>query len=495
MKKLCGLVCAVLLSALVLFACMPEVRASAETAEMSGLGYSIDAAKTEYFETEEIRVGSPVFETEWLQDRLGSAMKLTVNTSETYSVSSGSYSDIAGKIESGFGLSAETTLGKSLFTLNAENGFDVNGTFDYSEYISQFYYMLNNEIVRYTYSLPDYSSDLSVYRQNLHPNYRAAVSALFAGEMTYRDFFATYGTHVLMSAKYGGRLEVYYTAVSNYVDVGGSMRTEIHTDLQASIVDNLNVGGGLNFDLEIANDKETNQYLSYFHAKARGGDAFAAASFNGEISNDFRNWALSVSDEPALIGAVSDGLVPLWELLPPEYNTETNIEKMKNWFRSYCPSQPSDVFEHEPSEFLISDVDHFRPDKFTITDSGRWEQMYDEIKLTDILPYDPKLLYDLGYTYMQINISFDAKKIDNGTCYVFLYNSVKNESDDYLIASQQFTLQGSGEERKFFSFDVNTESFTDGMLYILYGASGNWEDKWENWDLRIYIRYGKRALA
>lgn len=63
------------------------------------------------------------------------------------------------------------------------------------------------------------------------------------------------------------------------------------------------------------------------------------------FQEDYKEWCDSVFDidECAIIGFASDGLVPLWEILPEDYDSLS--VKMKNAFCDYYDRNASDFYE------------------------------------------------------------------------------------------------------------------------------------------------------
>ncbi len=152
----------------------------------------------------------------------------------------------------------------------------------------------------------------------------------------------------------------------------------------------------------------------------------------------------------------------------------------------------------EPVSVLVRDTEA------TITDEGRAKQKMDVV----YLDYDYKGLMDLGYMYLDINITLQAKEVDDGYQYIFLYNTPDCQSvaesilEDYipgigdnakkgLLAESQFEI-GPGEvwdtyELRKFHFQVSTGNMID-YLYIRYGASGKKKDTWRNKDVHVDIQ-------
>lgn len=137
-----------------------------------------------------------------------------------------------------------------------------------------------------------------------------------------------------------------------------------------------------------------------------------------------------------------------------------------------------------------------RSETVKITDSGRENQRMDVLNLSD--HYDVKGLNFAGYTKLKVTFTFDVREIDDGYQYVFFYsdekcnaNSVVTdvldivgvENDDSFLYSHKFE-HGSGKK----DTSWGTHTFTAELpmnklkkdLYIRYGASGKYDDDWQN---------------
>lgn len=124
-----------------------------------------------------------------------------------------------------------------------------------------------------------------------------------------------------------------------------------------------------------------------------------------------------------------------------------------------------------------------RYDTCTITDSGRFNQSYDQIftGLTNGDLYND--LDNLGIKYLSITLKINMWEVDDGYQYIFLYDG-PNESSN-LIWSVEIEHGGSGKSStpRVYEFEifVPIESIRNCQyLYIRYGASGMFSDTWQN---------------
>ena len=145
-----------------------------------------------------------------------------------------------------------------------------------------------------------------------------------------------------------------------------------------------------------------------------------------------------------------------------------------------------------------------RTDEATITDSGRVHQKMD----IAYLDYDYKALAELGYIYLDVVITFEAKEVNDGYQYLFIYNtsdcqsaaeslvenfvpSVGDSLKEGLLAKEQFEI-GAGKkktswEQREFHYVLSTEYLIDD-LFIRYGANGILEDTWVNKNVVVTVQ-------
>lgn len=138
-----------------------------------------------------------------------------------------------------------------------------------------------------------------------------------------------------------------------------------------------------------------------------------------------------------------------------------------------------------------------RTTEATITDSGRYKQKMDTVRVVDY--FNLKDLKDAGYTRFKVTIQFEAKEIDDGYRHVFFYSS-SDHDDSYCLNGKdgiEFEL-GPGSVQKTYT----KEEFTcyidltklNEYLYIRWGASGSGafnNDDWVNKNVVIILTPSK----
>lgn len=154
-----------------------------------------------------------------------------------------------------------------------------------------------------------------------------------------------------------------------------------------------------------------------------------------------------------------------------------------------------------------------RSETATVTDSGRVNQKYDYVNLNKYVSLSA--LAANGYTSVDITVTLDVKEVDDGYQYCFLYadgnvgsnaysSSLAGFFDRYILgkeatrddpsflAGYRFE-HGPGKKNTSWAtydlkFTVSTEdliSLGNGNLYIRYGASGKFDDNWQNKNVSI----------
>ena len=122
-----------------------------------------------------------------------------------------------------------------------------------------------------------------------------------------RDLFDVYGTHVLLSIYIGGRMD--YNMAFNM--------SQISTTRSLSVMASASFGkafASANIDTEIVSDQERNHFESEAQKRLNvyGGSVELGQNIIGD--NDYQMWIASINDNPQFVGLPSSGaLVAIWE--------------------------------------------------------------------------------------------------------------------------------------------------------------------------------------
>ena len=198
-----------------------------------------------------------------------------------------------------------------------------------------------------------------------------------------------------------------------------------------------------------------------------------------------------ISSEQAPAPSVEKNEQPAEIIMEPEVEVAPSVEQEPE-----IQKTPGYV-KVEPLELVV------RTSEATITDSGRVNQKMDIV----YLDYDYPALKALGYIYLDINITFEAREVYDGYQYLFLYNTSKCQSsaeslaenfvpaagdglNQGMLIKEQFEI-GPGErktswEERHFHYVISTDYMIDD-LYLRYGANGILEDTWVNRNVRVTV--------
>ena len=123
--------------------------------------------------------------------------------------------------------------------------------------------------------------------------------------------------------------------------------------------------------------------------------------------------------------------------------------------------------------------------KYTITDSGRFNQKYDTLDLKEIIGYSIKELKEMDYKKIQSRLILSMNEIDKGYQYVFLYDG-ESKYSNMIVESNQICVSNKEYNSIEVIFNINLEEIPD-TLYIRFGASGNGSDDWVTNYRQYYI--------
>ena len=135
-----------------------------------------------------------------------------------------------------------------------------------------------------------------------------------------------------------------------------------------------------------------------------------------------------------------------------------------------------------------------RQSEQTINDSGRMGNPHDRVDFNILYngQYDLDDLKDQGYVTIAIEITMEAREVDDGYQYIFIYDDT--ESNTWL-AGGRFEIGPDEKQTSYseFIFYVELEllNIVDNDFVIRYGASGNFDDDWKNKNVSVQIGFSK----
>ena len=241
-----------------------------------------------------------------------------------------------------------------------------------------------------------------------------------------------------------------------------------------------------------------------FNLVARGGGAFTGISMT-DFSNSFKTWANSVVNSPVLVAPSSDGLVPLWELLPSQYSNRK--EEFKDAFIKYSESYNNKIYEQNRTfDLSICDALTFsilRETEYTITDDGIMDQYFDVFNLgkyKEIYGYDVLSAY--RFNNVTVSLRLEMREINRGYQHFYLYLDIDKSAQavdeikyeyggnslkkDYTYVTHTFKLMNL--------IDITNSGanyYSYKPIVIRYGATGSGDDDWCNRNCTISVTFTK----
>lgn len=342
---------------------------------------------------------------------------------------------------------------KTMFT-NISVGLRASFSDNYSSYSDQYYYSLDAYIERYSLYLNDYSVK-EKYQTMYSEDYKKALSELYKNqtEEAFKDFFDLYGTHLIVSGIFGGRLNAYYSAVTNKSTIDESKSGQLKIAVEKGISAVNNTGVNVDVSQEMQKILKTSEFKTAFYASAYGGNTFTATTLEG-LNASYENWANSFNGQnynPVLINYSPNGIIGLWDILPNEFSSMKS--SMEQAFINYC------------DEYYNSLIGLFKPQK------GNDYNIKAELLSCDL---------NNGYDYTDPDPDYQSDKF--GFKYDFANFIVKNVGDQ---EGESYSLRGANEASIYLKLvndydnlprgESNTSRYVctdsyDGKLYKIPGG-------------------------
>ena len=463
-----------------------------------GLGYSINLAKDECIDID--KLNNSVLS-------IGSLniTNTTLNTTSSTVKHSNDFNDLVDQIDNYYSLSSScSTSDYSLFTGTVASKYPDIENMEYTSYPYQYYSTYIYTYKYKTYSLSNYNSDLTNIKRCLNDQYVEDLEALLYDDADINTFFDTYGTHVIGSMVTGGRLEINYSIVSENYDVWGEKYDSLTYYLNNNLYSKVQLSSSsITFDPQTGcgvSPLGSNQYIGW---QTHGGTDFTISSIT-QINTVFNSWKNSVTSYPEIIQPTSDGLIPLWNLLPGDLNTTTYKNLFISKYNQYMDSNKESISnEYVPNviqdERASTGYRSIRTGTLVVTDDSEFEQHCDVASLNEFsdLKYDYFKHY--GFTKMDVYMQLQMKEINMGYQHISFYYSEKHDTS-YRFFTTQFEIGGNSlvtdytigvayiENVPLSTFD-NSDPDDYAKFVARYSASGSLEDDWQNMAIYLCIVY------
>ena len=474
------------------------------TTSTAGVGRAINLARHEYLNHNNINSTNLIFDSSWSSSFTRVRTDLNQTSSEV--IYSNSFDGIVNRFEQSANLASTNKKGYSLFTATAAAKY-ADSTFDYPSYTYQYYSSYSYKVKSFAYELPNYQTDLETYQRHLSDEYYDDAEMFLMGDLDRTTFFDKYGTQVIAKAIFGGSFDINYSIASSFYDVWDEYYSAITSYLQTSLYSkvssgsttNFNVFGNFSFNSQLADEQ-----INYV---TRGGSNSIDIS-HANLQAAFTQWLDTVSSSPKIISVTSDGLIPLWELLPVAYDTQDYKDYFIQQYKLYaasCEDEISDIYEPEIFDITTGVETGFsllRVGEVTVTDDGIYDQHYDVAYLNETFDLKYNYMRANGYTTVDVYIHLEMREINMGYQIISIYSSEK-ESDTYLIDSFEYEYEGNslGDEYGYtigfvrYSIPINTfinEDEEDCYKVVFrYSARGALADDWANRKVYANIVYFK----
>lgn len=131
--------------------------------------------------------------------------------------------------------------------------------------------------------------------------------------------------------------------------------------------------------------------------------------------------------------------------------------------------------------------------EYTIDDSGRFNNSYDEIIISSIYGQTISSLKSQGYTKMKIKISIDISEVDDGYQYMWIYDGSGSNANILWTQEIEHKVGSADSIYRTYIFEdalIDLSQINSNTIYMRYGASGSGSDIWKNKNLKLdFVAY------
>lgn len=460
-----------------------------------GLGKSVNVAKDTYLDYEDINSSECIFDSNWLNSQL-EAKDMTVSETNQYStcdVSTGisvieMISNMNAKLK--FKNSIDVPI-YEIFNLSLENRYELSTSLKVQNKKYQFYYNYSGYYPRYFGNLQSDSS----YSSHLDQSYEGYLNLLFRGAITPQVFFDKFGTHVITSAVYGGRYDLFYYSLNNERVIDASVATEIFDEIDLAVSDEISGSAGYSFNFATAIGYTNIDCEEDFVVEARGGDATGVTSINN-LNSQLTSWVNTLSNATSsLINITEGGLVPLWDLLPDRYLNKKLLfkEMCQSYITANCGSQNSYDFQPNLGNTYTGDFTEIRTEEYLISKNNPFDNTdeVDCIDLNKLTHYGFEVVKSEDFTTLKVELKTNMREKNYGYQHIYLHNSVGTQLG-YIRYELGGTDKVTTNQLKTFEFNgISINDIPDGILYVRYGSDGFLENDWYTTGLTVKVTYTK----
>lgn len=199
--------------------------------------------------------------------------------------------------------------------------FEASANFDLSdENIStELYYTLTQLITAKRVEIAGYNNTEKLTNV-LSNQFKEDAILVKDGSKTPEWLINKYGTHVITSGYFGGKIEATYSLISKTDNfnrtIAGSFSVELTKHLTFVTDKGVAVDGGL----ENKYFENTANVKTHFDVQCIGGESRSFASVES-FSENYGSWAKTINNNSTLVDVPDNSLIPVWNLLPSEYDS------------------------------------------------------------------------------------------------------------------------------------------------------------------------------
>jgi hypothetical protein len=410
-----------------------------------------------------------------------------INTNELHRIEGTSLNTYYSQL--GYSFSDQSTVSGQYKIFNGTLLTNFASSISTMEYqrVGQYYHSQSFKVNKFSVALPNYLDGIHTYHSKLSNLFLYNLGKLETGQITYRDFFEMYGTHLIAEAVFGGTMEVNYSITDAVKHINTGLGTTLGSIVNLGIVGLEENAATRKTSVDFAQIKSnvTSDTVIRFNAYSTGGNEFVLGT-QGVFTDKFNSWYTSISSSPVITGYGHNGLVPLWRLIPESFpNVRYNMESQYNQYViSYNLNNPF-TRSISTDDILIRSVAK------TIDDGGRYNQHYDLVPITSS-GYNYTTLYDKGVRNVRLIVSLSIKELDDCFQHVFIYKTTSTSAQKLGEAKfEHYPGVTNGTFREYqFILNLSLAELSNSFI-IRYGASGNFgSDEWVNQNVRVsYLFY------
>jgi len=276
------------------------------------------------------------------------------------------------KINAGFSMSMNTSV-----SANKEWEYTI---YNYQKYLDSWTLNWNNGGIK---------DNAAVLREHLDASVYGALTDTFPQYVwSPKDFFDTYGTHMILSYKRGG--EYTYTSIEESQEIKTSIDSSASLETSAST--SVSSFGEASFEQKVksgfAVDENTN-------GKFRKTCTYSRGSSKGQINtsdhNSFNTWGDGVDDKNAQVLSSGLTLISMWDLLPSQYASRK--AELKNYYNEKVAGIGNDILDKFVYKTANEGDFDFSQYDTVISSAGQLNEIRNNMKGRYILACD----IDLGH--------------------------------------------------------------------------------------------------